>query len=142
LHQCGDEEWAWLLKNDADKWDSLSKAKKAGVKVAIGTDAGFWIYHGENALELAELVQGGFTPMEAIQAATRVGAECLGLEKKIGTLEAGKMADLVIVSGNPLVDITLLQHRENIFQVFKNGAKVKSGVSTQVGVAMNKQDCR
>ena len=120
-----DEEWAWLMKNDEDKWISLEKAKKAGVKIVTGTDAGFWIYHGENALELAELVKGGFTPMEAIQAATRVGAECLGLEKKIGTLEEGKMADLVIVAGDPLKDISVLLKAENIRQVLKNGRKVK-----------------
>jgi len=120
-----DEEWAWLMKNDEDKWITLEKAKKAGVKIVTGTDAGFWIYHGENALEMAELVKGGFTPMEAIQAATRVGAECLGLEKKVGTIEEGKMADLVIVAGDPLKDITLLQKEENIHQVIKNGNIVK-----------------
>lgn len=123
--QSSDEEWAWLMKNDEDKWISLDKAKKAGVKIVTGTDAGFWIYHGENAVEMVELVKGGFTPMEAIQAATRVGAECLGLEKKIGTIEQGKMADLVIVAGDPLKDITVLQKAENIHQVLKSGKKVK-----------------
>ena len=118
-----DDGWAWLTKTEQDKWDSLARAKKAGVKIATGTDAGFWIYHGENSKEIEMLVRGGFTPMEALQAATRVGAECLGLEKQIGSLQTGKIADLVIVNGDPLEDVTLLQRAECIAAVYQAGKK-------------------
>ena len=119
--QSDDREWAWMEKTSADRWDSLKRAKQAGVKIAAGTDAGFWIYHGENATEMEELVKGGFTPMEAIQACTQTAADCLGLLPEIGTIEAGKLADLVVVKGDPLLDITLLQKEENILHVFQSG---------------------
>ena len=99
--------------------------KATDVKIIVSTDAGFLVYHGENAGELEELVKGGFTPMEAIVAATRNSVECLGLEQHIGTLEAGKYADLVIVDGDPLADIRILQDKNKIVQVFKSGQRVK-----------------
>lgn len=117
--------WDWLLKACEAIWASLERAKKAGVKIATGTDAGFWMYHGENAKELAELVKGGFTPMEAIVAATRTGAECLDLDRDTGTIEEGKYADLVIVDGDPLADIKILQDKDRIVQVLKGGQKIK-----------------
>jgi imidazolonepropionase-like amidohydrolase len=118
-------QWDWLVKMAKEvMWRSLDLAREAGVKIAVGTDAGFWIYHGENALELEELVKGGFTPMEAIVAATRIGAECLDLHQMTGTIEAGKCADLLIVRGDPLTDVRILQHKENIMQVFKGGKRV------------------
>lgn len=120
-----DEGWAWLVKVNEEKWDTLARAKEAGVKIAAGTDAGFVVCHGENAREIEELVQGGFTPMEAIVAGTRVGAECLGLEDEIGTVEPGKLADLVVVDGDPLQDVSVLLDEEKISQVFKEGQQVK-----------------
>jgi len=120
-----DAEWAWLLKVDEDKWDTLQRAKAAGVKIAAGTDAGFVVRHGENACEMAELVRGGFTPGEAIAASTRVGAECLGIEHEAGTIEAGKHADLVVVDGDPLADISILQDAGKITQVYKSGKPIK-----------------
>lgn len=119
-----DEGWAWLEKVDEDRWASLERAKKAGVKIAVGTDAGFWMYHGENAQELPELVRGGFTPMEAIVAATRTGAECLDMAKDIGTVEPGKFADLVVVHGDPLADVAILADPSKIVKVFKGGQAV------------------
>jgi imidazolonepropionase-like amidohydrolase len=120
-----DREWAWMTKTGEDRWDSLKRAKQAGVKICTGTDAGFWVYHGENAMELEELVIGGFTPMEAIQAATLTGAECVGMANEIGSIEPGKIADLVVVKIDPLQDITGLQKEENILQVFQAGKPVK-----------------
>lgn len=117
--------WQWLQKVGKDRWDTLTRAHQAGVKIAIGTDSGFWIYHGENATELEELVKGGFTAMEAIEAATRVGAECLGLQQEIGTLEEGKLADFIVINGNPLDNIHILQEENRILQVFKAGEKLK-----------------
>lgn len=79
-----------------------------GVKVAFGTDAGVFP-HGDNAKEFAYLIEGGMPPMAAIQSATMNASRVLGMEKDLGTLEAGKFADLIAVAGSPLEDITELQ---------------------------------
>ena len=120
----GDLVWDWLVRVCEARWPSLERARRAGVKIASGTDAGFWSYHGGNATELEELVQGGLTPMEAIVAATRTAAECLDLDGDAGTIECGKRADLVIVDGDPLVDIGILQDPACIARVFIGGRKV------------------
>jgi imidazolonepropionase-like amidohydrolase len=91
----------------------------------MGTDAGFLVWHGQNAAEIEEFVKVGFTPMDAIIAATRTGAECLDMADDIGTVEVGKYADLVVVDGDPLADITLLQDETKIVQVFKGGKAFK-----------------
>lgn len=118
-------EWAWLLKVNEDKWSTLQRAKAAGVKIVAGTDAGFVVRHGENACEMAELVRGGFTPAEAIVACTRTSAECLGIAAEVGSLEAGKRADLIIVEGDPTADISVLQDARRIKQVYINGKPIK-----------------
>lgn len=108
----------------ADHLHSIKKAYKAGVKIAVGTDfcGPDLIPHGENAVELEILVkQLGMTPMEAISAATRIGAQALGLESEVGTLEKGKTADLLIVNGNPLENITILQDLQQLLVVMKAG---------------------
>lgn len=109
---------------DEAKWETLRRAKSAGVKIAAGSDAGFVVAHGESARELEELVKGGFTPHQAIGAATRVAAECLGLEQDIGTIEPGKFADIVVVEGDPLGDVRILQDKEKIAQVLIGGQTV------------------
>ncbi len=116
--------WQWLIKAYHDKWDSLKRAQAAGVKIVTGSDAGFLVNHGENACELEELVKGGFTPMQALHAATRVAADCLNLQNELGTLEQGKYADLVVVDGNPLTDIRILQDPAKISKVYKGGQLV------------------
>lgn len=103
---------------------SIKKAYQAGVRIALGTDfcGPDIIPHGENAVELEIFCcQVGMTPMEAIVAATKVGAEALGFEKEIGILEKGMKADLLVVNGNPLEDITCLQNKDNILIVMKDG---------------------
>jgi imidazolonepropionase-like amidohydrolase len=100
--------------------ESLQRALAAGVKVVAGTDAGGHKHH-INARELQHLVEAGMSPMQALQAATGWAAECLGLEGEIGTIQPGKLADLVVVDGDPLQDITLLQDLQRIKLVFKEG---------------------
>ena len=100
--------------------ESMQRALAAGVKVVAGTDAGGW-YHGNNAEELHHLVEAGMTPMQALVAATGWASQCLGLEKDLGTLERGKVADLVVVDGDPLDDITVLQDMSRIVLVMKEG---------------------
>ena len=121
-----ERSWHWLQAAYDAKWGSLERAHHAGVTIAAGSDAGFLVNHGENACELEELVKGGFTPNEAIQAATGSAAKLLGLEEAIGTLEVGKVADVVVVAGDPLGDITVLQRLDCITHVLKDGKVVKS----------------
>jgi len=101
------------------------KAHEAGVKIATGSDAFMGICrHGENARELEAMVEAGLTPMEAIVASTRTGAEALGLERELGTVEVGKMGDIIIVDGDPLQDIGILQDAKKIRIVMKAGHMV------------------
>jgi imidazolonepropionase-like amidohydrolase len=102
--------------------EMFRKSHEAGVKIAFGTDTGV-SPHGENAREFALMVKGGMTPTEAIHAATIVASELLGLEKEIGTLEAGKAGDLIAVKGDPTQDVTEL---ERVLVVIKGGVPVKS----------------
>ncbi|MEM3652711.1 MAG: amidohydrolase family protein, partial [Nitrososphaerales archaeon] len=122
----------WSVKKTEEVVDahveSVKKAHKAGVKIAAGSDAGTpFNVHGENALELALLVERcGFTTWEAIRAATLVAAEAVGLSDQVGTIEAGKYADIVIVDGNPLDDIKVLQDKSRIKLVMRRGLTVRS----------------
>ena len=100
--------------------DTVQKALSAGVKVVAGTDAGGW-EHGNNAKELELLVEAGMTPMQALVAATGWAAGCLGMEDSIGTIETGKLADLIVIDGDPLAGIALLQDKERIRLVMKEG---------------------
>jgi imidazolonepropionase-like amidohydrolase len=88
---------------------NVGHAIRAGVKVALGTDAAVYP-HGLNARELAVYVKLGMTPLQAIQSATVAGADLLGWTDKVGTLDAGKWADLVAVEGDPTKDVTVLEH--------------------------------
>jgi imidazolonepropionase-like amidohydrolase len=99
----------------------LGKAIKAGVKIACGTDAPA-IPHGENAKELWAMVDRGMTPMEALRAATVMGAELISVEDR-GRIAEGLLADLVAVPGNPAEDITMTQ---DMRFVMKGGAVYKS----------------
>ncbi len=87
--------------------ESLSRAIEAGVKIAAGSDAPA-IWHGRNAEELAVLVQRGMTPLQAIRAATIVGAELIDAPD-LGRITPGKLADVIGVAGDPLADITVTQ---------------------------------
>jgi len=100
------------------------KAYKAGVKIATGTDAGTpFNKHGENAQELELMVQAGVKPMDAILAATKWGAELLGMDKLIGTIEVDKEADIIAVEGNPLENISIMKDVKFVMKagkIYKN----------------------
>ncbi|MCW5569654.1 MAG: amidohydrolase family protein, partial [Steroidobacteraceae bacterium] len=85
------------------------QAYARGVRIAFGTDAGV-SPHGRNAEEFVLMVKYGMTTGDAIKAATLNAAELLGIADEAGSLEPGKRADLIAVSGNPLEDIAVLQH--------------------------------
>jgi imidazolonepropionase-like amidohydrolase len=87
---------------------TFSRAHKAGVKIVFGTDCGVGP-HGDNAREFEYMVEGGMSPMDAIRSATSVAAEFLGIADRLGTLEAGKLADIIAVEGDPLADISRLR---------------------------------
>jgi imidazolonepropionase-like amidohydrolase len=105
---------------------SVTMAHRAGVKIAFGTDCGTPFNRpGENALELGYMVECGISPSEALQMATRVAADASGLSDKVGTLEPGKLADVIVVNGEPLSDIAVMANRSNIAYVIRNGAVVR-----------------
>jgi imidazolonepropionase-like amidohydrolase len=114
---------AWLDRTRAIMYESVRRARDAGVEIVNGSDAGFGgVTHGYGgACEIAELVNAGLSPMHAIVAATRTAARCLDMESQVGTIEPGKFADLVLVDGDPLADITILQRSERIPLVIKGG---------------------
>jgi imidazolonepropionase-like amidohydrolase len=102
--------------------NNAKKAFAAGVKIGLGTDAAVYP-HGLNAHELAVYVSLGMTPLQAIQTATINDADLLGWSDKIGTIERGKWADIIAVDGDPLQDITTVQH---VRFVMKGGEVVKN----------------
>jgi imidazolonepropionase-like amidohydrolase len=105
---------------------SLERALRAGVKIAVGTDAGYALCrHGESAREITALVEAGMTPMQALMAATSVGADAIGRADLLGTVATGKLADFVVLSDDPLRRIdTLLPEQRGIVQVYKGGVPV------------------
>lgn len=126
-------DWAenknWLPPNSAKKalevgpqmQDMLTMAWENGVNIAFGTDSGV-SPHGNNAQEFVYMLEAGMSEMDAIKAATVVASEHIGMGDQIGTLEAGKEADIIAVGGNPLEDITELQ---DVDFVMKGGVVYK-----------------
>ena len=100
---------------------TLQAARAAGVTIAMGFD---WGPPHRSALELLRMIHMGLTPQEALIAATSAGATALGLEEHAGTIEVGRLADLLIVDGDPLERPELLLERESIWLVTRLGAGV------------------
>lgn len=101
---------------------SFKQARRHGILIAMGTDAGTpFNYHGENAQELERMVAFGMSPMEAILTATSSAARLLGMQDRIGTIERGKAADLILIEGNPLRKIDVLRDRSRIAGVMQAG---------------------
>jgi len=107
-------------------FENFKKAYNAGVKIAMGTDAGTCFnFHGNNAKELELMVNSGMSPFDALQAATIKGAELLDLSETLGSIEAGKLADIVIVEGNPIENIKIFQDKELMPFIIKDGELIK-----------------
>ena len=102
------------------EFDAMKLAAQAGLKVALGTDAAVFP-HGWNLNELAHMANNGFTPEQALHAGTLSAAELMGWEDRLGSLEPGKIADVVVVDGDPFVFETL---KDRIEQVWKDGVRV------------------
>ena len=108
--------------------ESCRKVLKAGGTMGLGGDYGFaWTPHGTYAQELTFFVNYvGFSPLDTIKCATLGGAKMMGREREIGTLEAGKLGDVLVVKGDVLKDISILENRDNLLAVMQGGV-VKAG---------------
>lgn len=105
--------------------ESIAKAYKAGVKIAMGTDAGV-MPHGTNLRELGLMAEIGMSPMDVLVSSSKTAAECLGWEQRVGTLQAGKLADVIVARENPLQNLRALENPDNIPLVIKDGVVVKN----------------
>lgn len=110
-------ETVWVQMRDIHE-KTFRRALKTGVKIAFGTDIGGFDWHINPAREFGWMVKFGMTPEQALRSATVVAAELLGWSDRLGTLEPGKLADIVAVPGNPLDDVS---HLEHVRFVMKNG---------------------
>ncbi len=111
--------------------DNIKRMKAAGVRIGCGTDAGVpFCYHGTLWREIEALSRTGFSPAEAIRSATLVNADIIGMKDKIGSLQKGKYADLVILEGDPTKDLSLLRNPLAVVKegkiVFASNQKLKS----------------
>jgi len=100
---------------------TFERVHSHGIKIAMGTDTFRTVMPGDNADELSLMVKFGMTPMESIEASTKNAAEAIDKIDEIGTIEKGKYADLIIINGDPLQDIKILQNKKNIKVVMKSG---------------------
>lgn len=112
-------------------FETFKVMHQAGIKIAMGTDLGPEPEIGTNAKELELYVNLGMTPMEAIQTATKNAAEAMWLGKELGTLEAGKLADVLAIDGNPASNISVLAAKDNIRMVMKEGEPWVDKISAQ-----------
>jgi imidazolonepropionase-like amidohydrolase len=117
-----ERERGWLEKMLATIAETLRQAREAGVKVATGSDPANAAEHGRNATEIVALHAAGYSNLEAIRAATTTAADLLGWADRVGSLEAGKFADLIAVPGDPLSDIESV---ERVSFVMKGGAVMR-----------------
>jgi len=102
--------------------DTFRRAMKAGVKIAFGTDAGGFDWKVNPAKEFSSMVKFGMTPAQALRAGTATAAELLGMKDSVGTIEVGKLADVVAVPGDPLADVSMM---EKVDFVMKGGVVIR-----------------
>jgi len=115
----------------AARSDMFRNAVKMGVKISFGTDAAVYP-HGQNAKEFKLMVDLGMTPIDALKSATANDAELLGIAQKVGTLEKGKLADVIAMPGDPTSDMTAT---ERVSFVMKEGKVIRHGPPTAQGTA-------
>ncbi len=122
-----EEQQKWIKEQLAGARDRLQRARKMGVPIAAGSDMYLTLPHknrGQASLEVLEAyAEEGMPPIEIIRAATSSAAELLGLQDRIGILEKGKLADIIAVPGDPLKDVTALEHAKF---VMKGGVVIKN----------------
>jgi len=121
--RAGEGAPVWLQMTKIHE-DTFRRAMKAAVKIAFGTDAGGFDWQENPAQEFKYMVDWGMTPAEAIRSATVTASELLGMQDQIGSIEVGKLADIVAVPGDPLKDIMVLQR---VDFVMKGGVVYKGG---------------
>lgn len=120
---------------------SMKLALEAGVRIALGTDAGV-APHGGNLGELALLCDCGLTPMRALLAATRDAAAAVGVGDSVGGIVPGRLADLVVLSVDPLTEVDRLARGEGVEQVWLGGARVTHDVAGEPEVIVTADGCR
>ena len=107
----------------------MRRALAAGVRIALGTEAGYTnCLHGQNAYELELFGQAGMTPMQAIVATTSTAADGVRLSDSVGALRKGYLADILLVKGDPLADISILRQPERLKAIYKDCRLVKSSL--------------
>ena len=111
---------------------TYAEMRKRGIPVVIGGDYGFaWVPQGTNARDIAHFVNlFGYSPSEALQCATRVGGALMGLGQELGLVREGYLADLLLVAGDPLKDVTLLQHEKNLLVIMQEGRLYKDATAS------------
>jgi imidazolonepropionase-like amidohydrolase len=129
----------WIMEKSKQTQEdallSLRRAHELGVPIAMGTDAATpYNFHGENAMELAHMAGAGLSAMECIVASTQNAARALGWDDKLGTLQPGKLADLIVVKKNPLEDLRSLADRKNIEYVMQGGKFVARQFAGDSGI--------
>lgn len=122
----------WIMQKNIDSQGdaerSLKMAYEAGVPIAMGSDVGTPLnYHGENALEVYWMHKAGLSVMDALVAATGNAAKALGWDSWLGTLEVGKVADLIVHAKNPLEDLRVLADKQSLQFVMMDGIIVAAG---------------
>jgi imidazolonepropionase-like amidohydrolase len=121
----------WAVEEPEIPLRSFKIAHATGVKIALGSDPfsdGITPFGKYNIGEIKRLVDAGLSPMEAIVSATKTSAEAMGIEEKVGTLEKGKSADILLIEGNPLDDITVFLDKGNIRTIMKEGTVVRGKI--------------
>src|SRR6476469_6396350 len=117
----------------AARSEMFRNAVQMGIKISFGTDAAVYP-HGQNAKEFKLMVDLGMTPIDALKSATANDADLLGIAQKVGTLEKGKLADVIAVPGDPTADITAT---ERVSFVMKEGKVIRHGPASASPVTMS-----
>ena len=128
------ERMGFYRKMEATK-ATYREMRRRGIRVVPGGDYGFaWTPQGTNARDLEHFVKlFGYTPTEALLSATRVGGELMAMGDELGQVKEGYLADLLLVRGNPVQDVALLQHQHNLAMIMKDGALHKLDLRAQAG---------